>query len=364
MIWVDAALQPPAYLIPTLSRWPLAQTIVQRNDPHRNERALMTDSSRNALPIGLLIAGVLALACLLGLAVLGVAGIALYFFGVSSPVTSAPVGGAIPPPQPVPTGQIVFSTGRDGNFEIYTINSDGTNLTRLTDDSADDLHPEWSPDGTQIAFNSNRDGEHGIYVMEADGSNVTRIAEEGVAPAWSPDGTQIVFSGSDTMGIYVIDADGTNETQLTNDDDSAPVWSPDGSQIVFSRRSVDGSISALIAMNADGSGITQLTDAPGYSYNPVWSPDGTMIAFISDRDGTPQLYVMNADGSQQVQLTFLDSVSVGTPSWSFDGQYLVVQFTSDVSDSGLYLIPVSGGSSIFLIDEEPEERDPDWSPIP
>jgi Tol biopolymer transport system component len=326
----------------------------------------MNDSPSSSVPSWLIVAGVASFACFIGVFVLGLAAVALYLFGVSAPV-SAPVGGPISPPQPVPAGQIVFSTGRDGNFEIYTINSDGTSLTRLTDDPADDLHPEWSPDGTRIAFNSNRTGDHGIYVMDADGSNVVRIMAEGEVPAWSPDGSQITYS--DQYGIHVMDADGSHEVQLTNHDDSAPNWSPDGLRIAFSRRSNDGTSSDIFLMDPDSTNLTQLTDAPGNSYNPVWSPDGTQIAFISDRDGTPQLFVMNADGTGEVQLTITDGIAVSSPSWSFDGLYIVVQFSSADGWGDLFVVPVGDGaltgSDALMLNSDPaDDRDPDWSPIP
>ena len=68
-------------------------------------------------------------------------------------------------------GKIIFQSKIDGNWEIYVMNADGNNQTRLTDNSADDVYPTWSPDGTKIAFHSNRDGNWEIYVMNADGSN-------------------------------------------------------------------------------------------------------------------------------------------------------------------------------------------------
>lgn len=86
-------------------------------------------------------------------------------------------------------GQIAFFSDRDGNAEIYVMNADGTDQTRLTNNSAFDWDPDWSPDGTRIAFYSNRDGNPEICVMNADGTDQTRLtynsADDG-DPAWRP----------------------------------------------------------------------------------------------------------------------------------------------------------------------------------
>src|SRR4051794_411969 len=91
-----------------------------------------------------------------------------------------------------------FHTNRDsGNFDIYSVNPDGTGATRLTTNAAQDLEPAWSPDGSEIGFVSLRDGNYEIYTMNADGTSQTRITTNPAAdvqPAWSPDGTKIVFS--------------------------------------------------------------------------------------------------------------------------------------------------------------------------
>jgi TolB protein len=88
-------------------------------------------------------------------------------------------------------GQIAFTSERDGNFEVYAIDTDGSNLTQLTENPAEDDVPAWSPDGTKITFYSDRDGNFEVYVMDADGSNQTRLTDNPAAdavPEWSPVG--------------------------------------------------------------------------------------------------------------------------------------------------------------------------------
>ena len=160
--------------------------------------------------------------------------------------------------------KIAFYSDRDGNGEIYTMNEDGSEQTRLTESPADEFYPTWSPDGKKIAFDSNRDGNWEIYVMNVDGSEQTRLTEN---PA----------------------------------EDGYPAWSPDGAKIAFtSFRDGNGEI---YTMNADGSEQIRLTNNPADDGAPTWSPDGKKIAFISKRDENDEIYVMNEDGSEQINLT-------------------------------------------------------------
>jgi len=204
--------------------------------------------------------------------------------------------------------RIAFDSNRDGNLEIYMMNTDGSNPIRLTDNPADDWRPSWSPDGSMIVFVSNRDGNLEIYIMNADGSNPIRLTDNPAddwRPSWSPDGSMIVFvSNRDgNMEIYMMNTDGSNQARLTENpaDEECPSWSPDGSMIAFvSNR--DGNWEIYI-MNADGSSPTRLTDEPARDLYPSLSPDGRKIAFVSERDYDGEVYVMDADGSNPVNLT-------------------------------------------------------------
>ncbi len=256
-------------------------------------------------------------------------------------------------------GRIAFVSERDGggsNYptDIYVMNVDGGNQTRLTTEGA--ANPAWSPDRTRIAFTSFHDGFHkaNIYVMNADGGNQTRLTSKGGEdPAWSPDGTRIAFSG-----IMVMNADGSGQTLLTPKGGLDPAWSPDGTKITFASDR-DG-YSSIYVMNADGSSQTRLTfDSQHYDNSPTWSPDGTKIAFASDRDGDYNIYVMNADGSNQTRLTSGSSFNLD-PAWSPDGTKMAFASMRD-GNHQIYTMNADGSNQTRLTNNASNDYSPNWS---
>ena len=271
-------------------------------------------------------------------------------------------------------GRIAFQSARDGDFEIYVMNADGSGVVRLTDNDFGDEQPAWSPDGRRIAFRSDRDGNIEIYVMNADGSGVGRLTDNDFGdtqPAWSPDGRRIAFR-SDRDGdfeIYVMNADGSGVGRLTDNDsyDTSPAWSPDGRRIAF-HSDRDGDFEIYV-MNADGSGVGRLTDDDSWDDSPAWSPDGRRIAFRSNRDDPDpkddkhvvNINVMNADGSGVVRLT--GNVSWDDePAWSPDSRRIA--FASDRDGDGeIYVMNADGSGVVRLTDNDSNDWDPAWSPV-
>ena len=219
----------------------------------------------------------------------------------------------------------------DGDDEIFIMNEDGTNQTRLTNNPARDFEPSLSPDGKKIVFTSDREGPYGIFYMNADGSQQTRMNDlEAWSPVWSPDGTRIAFSSApkNRSEIFVMNADGSNPVPLTSIDGSQPQWSPDGKQIAFISSQTPGNL--IYVMNADGSNQKRLTKNFSSEETPIWSPDGSQVVFSAFQNNNIDIYTMKIDGSQLIRLTQNEGEDK-QPSWSPDGSRLA--FVSDRAGS-------------------------------
>ena len=263
------------------------------------------------------------------------------------------------------SSSIVFTSDRDGNFEIYTMNADGSNVRQITSDNAQDWAPSWSPDGTLIAFESNRNGNFEIYTMKTDGSNVRQITNNDARdqnPSWSPDGTLIAFESNrdGNFEIYTINADGSNVRQVTNNNaqDWAPSWSPDGTQIAFESNR-DGNFE-IYTINADGSNVRQITTNNTQDQDPSWSPDDNRIAFTSNRDGNFEIYTMDADGSNIRQITN-NSATNRAPKWSLDGVHIAFESNRD-GNFEIYTINADDSNIRKITNNDAQDWSPSWSP--
>ncbi len=262
--------------------------------------------------------------------------------------------------------RITFASDRDGHFHIYAMDADGSNETQLTFGDSTGHDPVFSPDGTKIAFYSILGGLAEIYVMDADGSNLTLVTDdaccEEYSPAWSPDGTRLAFVSEQdgNAEIYAMDIDGSNEVRLTDSFglDREPTYSPDGTKIVFTSQR-DGNDEIYVMNAVDGSNVQRLTFDTNVDIHAAWSPDGSKIAFTSTRDsGGGDIYVMNADGTGQTARTS-DGFS-RRPAWSPDGSKIVFESRRTGSDE-LFVMNADGSNPVRLTFNDDEERNPSWS---
>jgi Tol biopolymer transport system component len=232
--------------------------------------------------------------------------------------------------------KIVFVSARDGNSEIYSCKADGSDITRLTYNTAEENEPVWSPDHSKIAFISNRSGVNELYVMNSNGSDIIRKTFSGAEnPAWSPDGKKIAYATLSTgsQNLWVVDI--TNDSRKILFEapgwDAHPAWSPDGSRIVLvSDWAAYDFVYDVYTIKADGSDFTPLTnnifDRFDYIF-PSWSPAGVKIAtLIQEQTGidqyVAQIGVMNATGGGVNPIISGAAPNTRT-SWSADGARIV-----------------------------------------
>jgi TolB protein len=196
--------------------------------------------------------------------------------------------------------RLIFTSYLRGTPALFELIPKEGYLKMLFDQGGVNSSASFSPDGRQVAFGSSNDGNVDIYVMSVDGSTPRRLTTaRGIdtQPAWAPNGRQIAFTSTraGSPQLYLMDSDGSNVRRLTFDGqfhDEAS-WSPDGIRVVCTTRDTG---TFQIATIDTVTGERRVLAGPGNNESPVFSPDGSMLAFSSDRSGTPQIFITDADG--------------------------------------------------------------------
>lgn len=228
-----------------------------------------------------------------------------------------------------PDGEnISFAGSLDGNnAQIYLVDRQGLHLRQFVASDGNATYSAWSPNGEYVAFVSHlAESQHKIYITDAEGSYLRTLYYSEHAGliddylAWSPDNSQLLFikAGSGGQQIYSIKLDGSEVKQLTNEGyNYVPDWSPKGDRITFEGHRDDPDIyvsSEIFVMDPDGTNLVQLTSS-GWNSSPVWSPDGELIAFASSQEGNIEIYIMEANGSNQERISELRNSNYQDPVW-------------------------------------------------
>lgn len=279
------------------------------------------------------------------------------------------------PIQQKPSGTILFTSTRDGNWEVYSMDADGSNQLNLSNHSGADYGLGWSPDGRYVLFYSDRDGNEDIWRMNADGSdpiNLTKHPATERAAAWSPNGEEIVFT-SDRDGkekeLYLMKADGSDPRRLTYNQSyiESPIWLGDGSGIIFTMMVNDKIDTSFVSngdlhqINKDGKQLKRLMVKKGFDSGASFSPDFKQLAFYGPNENKwYDIYLMNAKGDNLTNLTN-DATEDYSPSWSPDGQWIA--YTSGSKGKyDVWMMHIETKERIQLTTQPKRNETPHWRP--
>lgn len=261
------------------------------------------------------------------------------------------------------TSKIVFISNRTGNDELFMMDYDGHNQTRLTFNKVKDYMPAWSVDGKKIAYTSYRNNKAGLYILNPYEGTITEVKNIGTnfAPSFSPDRKKLAFSSTLKDGnsaIFISTSDGKRVKRLTFNKviDTAPSWSPTSREIAFTSNRLG--TPQIYIMDAEGANVRRVSFGGNYHDAPSWSPTGYAIAYVSRVFSIFDIYVLNLRTQQIIKLTESNARNE-SPCWSPDGRHII--FSSTLTGTiQLYSIDYDG-ANLRRLTSKGENKLPDWS---
>lgn len=224
---------------------------------------------------------------------------------------------------------LVFESESDGQSDLFTASITGADRLPIVTNAADEIGAAYRLDGSALAFASDRSGNFEIYKMQGNLTTLVQLtfdAARDIAPAWSPDGSFIVFMSNRSnseFDIFKMNADGSGVEQLTRGGaNSVPQVSPDGQSVAYQNGR------DVYILNLRTRQTRRLTYEPMNGLHPTWSPDGTQLAFTTFRNGRSEIFTSKTDGSDQRMLVQMPIGDAVDPRWSPNGEYIAfVQVT-------------------------------------
>lgn len=271
------------------------------------------------------------------------------------------------------SGRIAFVASQSDNWELWTINADGTEPKQLTQTPLDERFPSWSPDSQTIAY-SISDGS--LWTIRPDGNQMKQLPlnikekrrRDNTHPVWSSDGRFIAFVSflfdRDDSEIWIINVANEHLVELVpqNEIQINPTWSPDGRELIYSS-TIYGPASKIIQdlwiIQSDGRNARRLLMNDAANYHADWSPDGKKLAFTSDKSGNMDIWLFDLQSQRISQLTH-SSAYDADPSWAPDNQHLA--FVSNRTGTmQIWIMDIIGQNLRQLTKNLGKCKDPAWS---